>query len=89
MAGKQHTEERRVNIKSRSRSFAAIYFLFMMACYFVFSAMSPPLRHQMASIHSLFWTLALPWAAGCSAVLALGVWFIANLLEKRQRANSQ
>jgi hypothetical protein len=77
-----------MNFRSHGWLFAAIYFLFMMACFFGFSVISAPLRHQMASIHSLFWTFALPWAAASSAVLSLGVWLVANLLEKRQRARA-
>lgn len=76
-----------MNIKFRSWWLAAVYFLFMIACYLGFSASYPPLRHQMASIHSLFWTFALPWAAGCCAVIALALWFVANLLEKRAKAH--
>jgi hypothetical protein len=63
--------------------FAAVYFVFMMACYFGASAMIPPIRHQMASIHSLFWTFALPWSAAACAVLSAAVGFAANWLRKR------
>lgn len=62
---------------------AAVYFLFMLACYCGFSAMNPQLRHQMASIHSLFWTFALPCAAAACAILALVMRFVAVLLAKR------
>ncbi|HTW47442.1 MAG TPA: hypothetical protein VMD92_05810 [Acidobacteriaceae bacterium] len=78
-----------MSIRSHGWRFAAIYFLFMMACYLGVSAVSPPLRHQMASIHSLFWTFAMPWVAACCAILSLGVWFGVNLLEKRLRAKAQ
>jgi hypothetical protein len=71
------------NAKSQGWLFAAIYFLFMMACYLAVSALMPPIRHQMASIHSLFWTFALPWAAAACAILSLGVGFTANWLRKR------
>jgi hypothetical protein len=67
---------------------AAVYFLFMLACYFAFSAMNPQLRHQMASIHSLFWTFAMPWAAASCAILALGMRFVAVLLAKRSGQRS-
>jgi hypothetical protein len=78
-----------MNFTRRGGLFAAIYFLFMMACYLGVSAVSPPIRHQMASIHSLFWTLALPWAAGACAVISLALWFVASLLEKRRRAKAR
>jgi hypothetical protein len=77
-----------MNLRGHGWLFAAIYFLFMMGCFLGFSAISPPLRHQMGSIHSLFWTFALPWAAASCAVLSVGVWVVANLLEKRQRAKA-
>lgn len=78
-----------MNIKAQSWRLASIYFIFMMACYLIFSAMSPPLRQQMASIHSLFWTLALPCAAACSAVFSAGVWFVAYFLAKRRQAKTR
>ena len=67
---------------------AALYFLFMIACYLGFSAMNPALRHQMASIHSLYWTFAMPVAAGCCAVFALALRFVAGLLAKRSAERS-
>jgi hypothetical protein len=67
---------------------AAFYFLFMLACYLAFSAMNPHLRHQMASIHSLYWTFAMPVAAGCCAIFALAMRFVAGLLAKRYSARS-
>jgi hypothetical protein len=69
---------------------AAVYFLFMLACYFGFSAMNPALRHQMASIHSLFWTFAMPVATACCAIFALAMRFVAGLLAKRytERSNA-
>lgn len=65
---------------------AAIYFLFMLACYLGFSIMNPALRHQMASIHSLYWTFAMPVAAGCCAIFALAMRFVAGLIAKRYSA---
>jgi hypothetical protein len=82
-------EERRVIFKRHGGLFAAVYFVFMMACYVGVSAITPPIRHQMASIHSPFWTFGLPWAAGCCAIISLALWFVASLLEKRQRAKAQ
>ena len=67
---------------------AAMYFLFMLACYLGFSVLNPALRHQMASIHSLYWTFAMPVAAGCCAIFALAMRFIAGLLAKRYSARS-
>ena len=67
---------------------AAVYFLFMLGCYLLFSALSPPVRQQMASIHSLFWTFAMPVAAACCAVFALALRFIASLIAKRYSARS-
>ncbi|HSY03556.1 MAG TPA: hypothetical protein VK819_15440 [Acidobacteriaceae bacterium] len=67
---------------------AAVYFLFMLACYLGFSVLNPALRHQMASIHSLYWTFAMPVAAGCCAIFALAMRFIAGLLAKRYSARS-
>ena len=67
---------------------AAVYFLFMLACYLGFSVLNPALRHQMASIHSLYWTFAMPVAAGCCAIFALTMRFIAGLLAKRYSARS-
>jgi hypothetical protein len=78
-----------MNFRRHGGLLAAIYFLFMMVCYLGVSAISPPIRHQMASIHSLFWTFALPWAAAGCVVISLALWFAANLLEKRQRAKTQ
>jgi hypothetical protein len=46
---------------------------------------SRPLRHQMTSLHSLFWTFAVPWSATCFAVLALAVWFV----RYRQNVNTR
>jgi hypothetical protein len=65
----------------------AILFLFMVACYLGFSALSP-LRHQMHSIHSIFWTFAAPWSIGCIAVLALAVQFIPSLVQRLRRPSS-
>jgi hypothetical protein len=78
-----------MNFRHFGGVYAAIYFLFMMACYLGVSAVYPTIRHQMASIHSLFWTFGLPWAAGCCAVISLAMWFAVNLLEKRQRPKAQ
>jgi hypothetical protein len=60
----------------------------MLACYLGFSVLNPALRHQMASIHSLYWTFAMPVAAGCCAIFALAMRFIAGLLAKRYSARS-
>jgi hypothetical protein len=78
-----------MNVRRQGGLFASIYFLFMMACYLGVSTLSPSIRHQMASIHSPFWTFGLPWAAGSCAVISLALWFVANLLGKRQRAKAQ
>jgi hypothetical protein len=67
---------------------AAAYFLFMLACYLGFSVLNPALRHQMASIHSLYWTFAMPWATACCAIFALAVRFVAGLLAKRSAERS-
>jgi hypothetical protein len=67
---------------------AAVYFLFMLACYLGFSVLNPALRHQMASIHSLYWTFAMPVAAGCCAIFALAMRFIAGIIAKRYSARS-
>ena len=72
--------------KTRGWRFAAIYFLFMIGCYLAVSALSPVLRHQMASIHSLFWTFAMPCVAACCIVLSAAVWFTVHLLAKRYQA---
>jgi hypothetical protein len=62
-----------------------IFFLFMVACYLGFSALFSPLRHQMSSIHSVFWTFAAPWSIGCLALLALAVRFIPGLVFRLRR----
>jgi hypothetical protein len=64
-------------------------FFFVMAFFLVFSAILRPVRHQMASIHSLFWTFTLPWTeAGC-AVFSAGAWLILYVAAKRRRAKTQ
>jgi hypothetical protein len=78
-----------VSEKTRGGRLAAIYFLFMIGCYLAVSAMSPRLRPQMASIHSLFWTFAMPWVAACCAVLSAAVWFTVHLLAKRYQAKAR
>jgi hypothetical protein len=62
-----------------------ILFLFMVGCYLGFSALFSPLRHQISSIHSLFWTFAAPWSIGCLALLALAVRFIPILMFRLRR----
>ena len=61
--------------KSRSWPGLAVFFVLMCASYLGFSALSAPLRHQMGSIHSMFWTFDAPWSLACCALftLALGV----------------
>jgi hypothetical protein len=63
----------------------ATLFLFMIACYLGSSALFSPLRHQMNSIHSIFWTFAAPWSIACIAVLALAVQFLPSLLTRLRR----
>jgi hypothetical protein len=58
---------------------AAVFFLFMVVCYLGFSALLPPVRHQMASIHSIYWHFELPWSLACCAVLALAARLIPAL----------
>ncbi len=74
-----------MNGKIHGWRFATIYFLLMLGCFLAFSAVSRPLRHQMTSLHSLFWTFAVPWSATCFAVLALAVWFV----RYRQNVNTR
>jgi hypothetical protein len=63
----------------------AILFLFMVAGYLGSSALFSPLRHQMNSLHSIFWTFAAPWSIGCIAVLALAVQVIPSLVNRLRR----
>jgi hypothetical protein len=78
-----------MNGKARGWRFAALYFLFMMACYFAISAMSPRMRPLMASIHSLYWTFAMPLVAACCALVSAAVLFAVNLLAKRYQASAK
>jgi len=57
---------------------AGLLFLWGLAAYFTFTGFSPSLRHQMASIHSIFWTTAFPGAFCATALFAIAVWFMAN-----------
>jgi hypothetical protein len=63
----------------------AVLFLFMVACYLGFSALFSPLRHQMSSIHSVFWTFAAPCSIACIALLALAVRFLPSLMTRLRR----
>jgi hypothetical protein len=63
----------------------ATLFLFMVACYLGFVALFSPLRHQMSSIHSGFWTFAAPCSMACIALLALAVQFLPSLLTRLRR----
>ena len=57
-----------------------IFFVFMVAGYLGFVAVSPRLRPQMASLHSTFWTFAAPWSIACMALLALALRLLPGLL---------
>ncbi len=73
--------------KSPSWFATVLFFLYMVACYLGFAALSPRLRPQMASPHSMFWTFAAPWSFACIAVLALGFRLLPGLI-MRLRARS-
>jgi hypothetical protein len=66
-----------------------MFFLFMVACWLGFSALFSPLRHQMSSTHSLFWTFAAPWSIGCLALLALAARFLPRLLFHLRRPSQE
>lgn len=59
-----------------------VFFLLMVACYLGFSALSPHIRLQMASAHSIFWTFAAPWSIGALAILALGLYSLPRFLPR-------
>jgi hypothetical protein len=67
----------------------AIMFLFMVAGYLGSSALFSPFRHQMNSIHSIFWTFAAPWSIACLALLALAVQLIPSLLTRLRRSSPE
>jgi len=67
----------------------AILFLFMVACYLGFSVLFSPLRYQMSSIHSVFWTFAAPWSIAALALLALAVRFLPSLMIRLRRQSPE
>jgi hypothetical protein len=67
----------------------AALFLWMVACFLGFAALSPRLRHQMGSVHSVFWTFAAPWSIAGIALLALAARFLPSLLIRLRRPSPE
>jgi hypothetical protein len=78
-----------MNRKPMSWFGIAALFLWMVACFLGFAALSPPLRHQMGSVHSVFWTFAAPWSIACIALLALAVRFLPSLFNRLRRQSPE
>jgi hypothetical protein len=67
----------------------ALAFILMAVCTFSLTmAFTPTMRHQAASIHSVFWQFAFPSDLLAIALLAVGGRFILNWgLTKQNRPN--
>jgi len=66
-------------VKPMSWSMTALMFAWMATCTFGLDMVfSSSLRHQVFSIHSDFWQLAVPGDLLADAILALGVRFAVN-----------
>jgi hypothetical protein len=52
--------------------------VWMVMAYVAFIALFSTLRHQMALIHSIFWTLAFPASFCCMAFVAFAARFAVN-----------
>jgi hypothetical protein len=50
-----------------------LLFLTMMVTYLALCILSPRLRHQMESAHSLYWTFTFPLSVGCMVIFALAL----------------